>query len=246
MESTKLPLFLLCVLLFESGYGTIPDYIKVCHRSDPKVAACVKDSVESLRSQLVKGIPELEVPAIDPFTIDEIVVFDGEEIPNLKVVLKNIVATGFGKFEITKLKLDIEKKTYRVGVRVPFMDCQGSYDVDSKWLGTAVKTSGDFQTNATGIDGQAVIQASVDEENHMKMDSMVMKLKVEDFNFNLPNLLKEDPALAQVAKAFLDNSSKKDLLRLGMPYIEKKCSEILLKMANKIVKNLDYDEVFPQ
>lgn len=35
-------------------------------------------------------------------------------------------------------------------------------------------------------------------------------------------------------------------MRVSIPYIEQKASEIILEAANNIVKNFPYDEVFPE
>lgn len=80
------------------------EYIHICHRSDPRVSACVINSVEALRPRLIKGIPELDVPGIDPFELKSIVIFDPAQNPNLAASLNNVVVRGAGKFEITKLK----------------------------------------------------------------------------------------------------------------------------------------------
>lgn len=47
-------------------------YLKVCHRSDPRLNDCIKQSVNSLKPYLKNGIPALHVPPCEPFHIKEI------------------------------------------------------------------------------------------------------------------------------------------------------------------------------
>lgn len=47
------------------------------------------------------------------------------------------------------------------------------------------------------------------------------------------------------AKQLLKTANKEDIIKMATPHIEKKCSEILLKLCNKILENVDYDEIFP-
>ncbi|XP_066141329.1 circadian clock-controlled protein daywake-like [Euwallacea fornicatus] len=235
-------------LIDDFGYlvnSAIPDYIKVCHRSDPNLPACIKESVEALRPVLQKGIPELNVPPLDPFTMPKVVIFDGVQVPNLKASMENLEVTGLGNFEVSKVKLDVDKKIFRVAVKIPFLDMKGDYDFDSKLLGAQVKSVGNIHANATDIEGQAVMQGSVDEKNRLQFDSIVCRLKIGDFSANMDNVLNEDSVLKQAVIQLLNNSDKQQLILMAAPYIEKRCSEVLMKTSNKILQNFDYDELFP-
>lgn len=76
----------------------------MCRRNDPKIGTCIKQSVENLKPALIKGIPEMNVPPLDPFKMANVVIFDGTQIPNLKASLANLEVTGLSNFDITKLK----------------------------------------------------------------------------------------------------------------------------------------------
>lgn len=39
--------------------------------------------------------------------------------------------------------------TYRVGIKVPFLDFKGDFDVDAKLLAAPIKTTGSFEANAS-------------------------------------------------------------------------------------------------
>ncbi|CAG9768269.1 unnamed protein product [Ceutorhynchus assimilis] len=233
------------VLVAGCGFASafVPEYIHICHRNDPEVAECIKNSVEALRPRLIQGIPELDVPGLDPLKIKKIVIFDGAQTPNLDASLSNVVAHGAGNFKITTLKLDVEKKTYRVGVKIPSLQMEGDYDIDAKILVTPIKSKGHFHANATDIDGQALIQGDVNN-NRFKFQSIAFKIKIGDFNLDMDNLLSDDPVLMQAARQ-LFNGNKQDLISLATPYIERKCSEVLLDLSNKITEKFTYDEAFP-
>lgn len=68
------------------------------------MAKCIRESVEVLRPRLKKGIPEINVPSIEPLHIDEITIFNGDPPSNLKAFLRNVKVHGASDFQITKLK----------------------------------------------------------------------------------------------------------------------------------------------
>lgn len=47
-------------------------YIQVCKRDPSTLDSCILKSIEALKPQIISGIPELDVPAIDPFLIPEV------------------------------------------------------------------------------------------------------------------------------------------------------------------------------
>lgn len=74
-------------------------YIKVCNRKDPEINNCVVNSIEQLRSKLKIGIPELEVPAIEPLLLKHVRLSRGPQAARLDVNLTNIQV--MSKFFIT-------------------------------------------------------------------------------------------------------------------------------------------------
>lgn len=47
------------------------------------------------------------------------------------------------------LRLNINKYTYRVGVKIPKLMMEGEYDIDAKILVVPIKGSGKFRANAS-------------------------------------------------------------------------------------------------
>lgn len=53
--------------------------------------------------------------------------------------------------------------------------------------------------------------------------------------------------LADAANNVLnDPENRAEFVKLATPHIEEKASEVLLEIAQKIVENFTYDEVFPE
>lgn len=66
-----------------------------CHRSDPKFDTCVIENFKSALPYYIQGIPELEIPPLDPYELD-FFTFNHSIADQIKVngVIKNLVAHG--------------------------------------------------------------------------------------------------------------------------------------------------------
>jgi hypothetical protein len=226
----------------------IPNYIHICKRSDPHVARCIRESVEILKPRLKSGIPEINVPSLEPLRIDEIAIFRGEPPSNLKAFLRNIDVHGASDFQITKLKLNIDKNTYRLGVRFPKMTMVGDYDIDARLLVVPIKGSGKFTADITDIDGQGVLKAEIIQHTghrQLNFTSFDFAIKIGDYNIHLDNLFNGDEVLSKAASEIL-HENKGELIQGALPFIQRKAAEILLEAARKITDDLDYDKVFPE
>ncbi|XP_044266494.1 protein takeout-like [Tribolium madens] len=241
---------ILCVGLvgFTCAVREIPDYIHVCKRSDPHVAKCIRESVEVLRPRLKQGIPELDVPSLEPLHINEITIFRGDPPSNLKAFLRNVKVHGASDFQITKLKVNVDKNTYRVGVKFRKMTFDGDYDIDARVLVVPIKGTGKFSADISDVDGQGVLKAEIIEKNghrEIKFTSFDFAIKIADYNIHLDNLFNGDEVLSRAAMDVI-HDNKAEFIQAALPFIQRKTAEILLDAANKITEDLDYDQVFPE
>lgn len=105
-------------------------YIKVCGRKNPQLNQCIKNSVESLRTKLRTGIPELNVPALEYLEIEE-----GLPLANsneIKASAKQVKLLGLPGFIINDIKMDLDTKSIDIDVSFKQVQLEGDYDVTAK------------------------------------------------------------------------------------------------------------------
>ncbi|KAF5285658.1 hypothetical protein FQR65_LT13088 [Abscondita terminalis] len=224
----------------------IPDYIHVCKRTDPDVSKCIKESIELIRPRLTNGIQELGVPALDPLRIQD---FDaGRGSRNFKVILKNIDVAGASDFQLNKLKVNIPNLTFRIQVALPLLRLTGLYDVNARILVVPFKGEGKFYANASNCAVNAVLKGELIDANgeeQLHFSKLDMKLLIGDYNIKLESTDNNDPILVQAASDVL-NQNRKDFIEVVTPFLETRISEILLEIANDIVKHFSYENLFPE
>lgn len=83
----------------------LADYIHVCTADDPKLAECMVDSIEFLRPLLATGIPEMNVPSIEPLELGDLLVSEKTRSRSgLQVTAKNIKAYNASTFQVHNMK----------------------------------------------------------------------------------------------------------------------------------------------
>jgi len=234
-------------LLTNAGPAKIPEYIHTCKRNDPRVSKCVRESIAVIKPKLKSGIPEINVPSLEPLFLAEIPILRGDDSTNFRAYLRNVNVYGASDFEVTKLKMDIENVIYRVSVKIPALTLIGEYDIDARILVVPIQGKGPFSANVTDCEGRAVLKGEIDESQgfkRLKFTTFQFAIVFKGFNLHLDNLFNGDPVLSKAANDLL-TENKAEFIQAALPRIERRAEELLLDIANKITNTLDYDEMFP-
>lgn len=96
--SAVINLFVYFVFLF------LAEYLHICHKSDPDLVGCMKKSIEIIRPHLVTGIPEADIPSIDPMRIGDLLVSESTRSNGLHISAKDIDSTGASNFLLKNLE----------------------------------------------------------------------------------------------------------------------------------------------
>lgn len=146
----------------------------ICTRNEPNINECIKHSIEVLRPFLVRGIPEIDIPSIDPIDIGDLLVAEHTRSNGIQITAKDIKSYGASSFVIKNLQwVFLREKIYfyllidslwpwnkiqfyrvveyggRYDVEVffPKMEVEGTYDVSGQVILLPIKGNGKFVGN---------------------------------------------------------------------------------------------------
>ncbi|XP_059049330.1 putative beta-carotene-binding protein [Achroia grisella] len=225
----------------------IPSYIQLCKRDQNTIDDCVRHSVEALRPRLAAGLPELDVPGIDPFYIHEIKV-TAIESP-LNIVGKNVKVTGVGNFTIKSLSVDLDTLNIKLRLRIPKMHLDGAYKLDTNILmGLPIHGDGNLKIDAVKCDADVMLHTEFYDQNgveYMRFTKMDNNINIKDYTIKIDGLFNGNQALGDVANTIL-NQNRGEFLKVIKPTMEKTVTELVLEMSNKIVDGIAYDDLFPK
>lgn len=93
------------VLIKLTFYFPFPaEFFLKCKKSDPQIEKCILDGIESMKPILKTGIPEFNIPGLDPFTVPRLKL--NRTAPNLRIkaTIKQATAYGGSNFKVEKLR----------------------------------------------------------------------------------------------------------------------------------------------
>ncbi|KAF6204257.1 hypothetical protein GE061_002597 [Apolygus lucorum] len=236
----------LCSVFISSTIAKIPSYIHVCKRNDPELDKCVLNSVEILKPKLVKGIPELDIPALEPLSLKDLVLQHGGRA--LKFSGTNYIIHGASNYEIDDLKLDLPNKVFQVQMRFPKIVLDADYEVAGKFLSFNLQGKGPVNVVAENIDGKAILkgkQLMKNGKEYFILDSMDLKLNLKNYELKLSRGFFKDQAVTDAINVAL-HENKREIINLVRPRLEEVVKDVLLDTANKITNHFTYDELFPE
>lgn len=198
--------------------------------------------MEALRDKLRDGIPELDVPGIDPFQIDVVTLLD---LPNFKARALNVTVTGLSQFEVENLHIDLEKMEITIHNKFKHLKMTGTYDIATRIL-VPVAGTGPVTITADNFKATTVLTSKFYNRGGKKyiyFSSLKTHIMVDDFDAQL-GLDSGNIALQQAINQVL-STSHKELLEATTPILEKHSADRSLELANRICRHFTYDELFP-
>ncbi|XP_011192235.1 protein takeout [Zeugodacus cucurbitae] len=224
----------------------MPDYIQICHRNDPKIAECVKNSVHSIRPHLADGIKELNVPAMEPLDIGDLNILEGGA-NGINVKVKKLNVWGSSNFEIKKIRASDDAKRFDFELILPYLHGEGNYNINGQILGLTLRGSGPFTGNFTNFYAFVKVVFDVKPINDVEMISLkelVVKIRTGSGSVHLQNLFGNDKTLGDIINETINQNFELFTNEVIQP-IERALEKRFSSVASQILDSFTYNELFP-
>ncbi|KAL0101160.1 hypothetical protein PUN28_018781 [Cardiocondyla obscurior] len=223
----------------------IPEFLHICDTQELQYEKCVGESIEYLKPYLKTGVPEYNIPALEPLKLKKLTFVPTSSI---RVDASEIDVFGASNFDIKKVKLDFNTMMFLVDVGLPHIQVEGKYGLDGKILLLPIRGSGPIHGNFTNCIGACRIQVAkyIDENGEEKMSITDFKLKVSvgGGTIRLDNLFNGEKALGDVINMAI-NSNFDLFMKEFLPLVERALSDAFQHIAGNIVKQFTFAQLFP-
>ncbi|XP_050310040.1 circadian clock-controlled protein daywake-like [Anthonomus grandis grandis] len=190
---------------------TTPEYILPCYKSDPNLNKCLQGTFNHLRPYLVNGLTDINVPSIDPFKLDKIVIENGQGPLKVKASFYNVTAQGAQNYTVEKINANVDDYIIEIGFKFPRMDIRGKYDVNGNVLLFPVRSKGDFWAIFLDIEAAAKIYGVEfirDNVRYMRVEKMLVDFKLKKSRFRIRDIINHSNIIGEAMNNFLNNNSE--------------------------------------
>ncbi|XP_030373969.1 protein takeout [Scaptodrosophila lebanonensis] len=241
-------LVFVALLLFvgAASAGNMPDYIKVCHRNDPELSKCLKNSVHNLRPYLADGIKDINVPAMEPLYIGDLNILEGGTT-GITVKAKKLNIYGASNFEITKMRASTANTRFDFELLLPNLRGEGLYEINGNILALPIRGNGPFVGNFTNFVAYVRILYDVKNINdidYLHVKEFALKIRTGKGRLRLDNLFNGDKVLGDVINDTVNQNFELFTNEVIAP-IARALESKFLAITTKILENFTYNELFP-
>lgn len=219
-------------------------FINVCNQTDPHLGSCIRRSIISLRPHLLNGIPELDVPSLDPLFVPEIFIAQTGGI-QISAGFKNISIAGPTKFRLRSVRADVESDKFRMKIWFPALIMKATYEIRGQLLMMPINGRGLCSGNFSDIDGILSLKLNRVERNkkeHYKVDFISIEFNIGAAKVQLDNLFNGDEELSRSMNLFINENWRMVTAELR-PTLEKTIAQILMEVADKFFEAYPIDKL---
>ncbi|KAK4883426.1 hypothetical protein RN001_006745 [Aquatica leii] len=238
MARRNLFLQALTIFVFVSiVFCKLPDYIQVCQRNVPDIDQCIINSIEHLKPYLKTGIPEINVPSLEPLRINETVPMNlGNGDTKILTNLTELAVYGASSFEIQKLWSNIAENSFRYNVSLPAIVLKGVYEIDTKLLFLLIRGKGNVTINIDNYNFECIMSGDriqIENVEHLKFDQLECEIQFEKASIRLSNLFNGNALLGNAVNDVVNDNIDVFFNEIK-PKITEAIGNVFKDVANKI------------
>lgn len=227
-------------LSFADYYKTKPNFVKTCFKKDPEFEDCSKEAVQNLFNALGPGLPEIDIPTLEPLHIPKIRILQGDGPVNVNAALDDVVITGFGKTEVLLSQVDGKTYDFYTRVRVPKLRIEGTYDLRGKILLIPLVGRGLCWFEPTNMTIDIVSDVKLYEKDNFLFFNVTgahVKYNIGGLKLRMNNLFDGIKSLEDSTNSYL-NANWRPVSESLRPILSKTIEDILLEFMQQLFHNL--------
>ncbi|XP_034232277.1 circadian clock-controlled protein-like [Thrips palmi] len=228
--------------------GPVPpfyeDILKQCNVKDQdSLDQCLYHILNSMRSYLPDGIPEWNIPVLEPLAIKGISLNQGGGNTRIRATFKDLKVSGLSNYTITYVKSNPEKYKFSIGLQFPKLRVTGEYNIFGNLLLIPIKGNGPFwavfqDVKADSYNTLEVVHTEGPANpgclhlSHTQTDFDITKVQLR-----LEKLFNNDEFLGETVNTFL-NENAHDIIREVKPQFAQEIDRLVARGFSEAIAAL--------
>ncbi|XP_021914393.1 protein takeout-like isoform X2 [Zootermopsis nevadensis] len=224
------------------------EFFQICHRSDPDISSCIKNTLEDLRPLLIKGIPELYIVPMDPLNIPRLGYKEVNGNFEMEQILSNVTIHGIGQSKVLDVRMDFDTLTMELRMKIPSLIITADYEMKGKVLALSMEGKGDCTLKFTEV--TTTCRTLFEMENRggqqfLEVKDLKWTLGARNSHFQFNNLFGGDKTLGKMANTFLNENSR-EAFKTYKHLPEEGFGILFKNISNNVYRKFSFKELFPE
>ncbi|XP_023245284.1 protein takeout-like [Copidosoma floridanum] len=220
---------------------------KICKRDTPDYSSCLRLAIQETWMPIIKGIPELGLPVMDPYYIDFMEhEYESGDIAG-RLVLRNTTTYGLAKTRFLAVRPSFtgDRVNLEVDIEIPKVFIDGFYKAEGAIGPYKIGGKGYFNVSMEGISATWGIEGRVNEYDRLVVEHFHVFPEVESMKVYFTDLFNGDEALNKMALTFV-NEYWQVIYKSMLPIVEKEWDHHLAYFVNdKFFSKIPASKLFP-
>nr|CAD7448425.1 unnamed protein product [Timema bartmani] len=178
-------------------------YVKQCRASDPLMNDCFIRALHHLQPFLAKGIPEIELPSVEPFRMDELSLSLTTGPNGYKITLRDIDIYNLSNFTVSKLKIGGGGQPFETRILMPELKINARYTSSGVLIIIPASGNGTFHATLGGV--AAILRGTVsskrkDDLDYLTVESLNLDLNIKTVRMIVKKVFNNNRILSKYCK----------------------------------------------
>ncbi|XP_055546592.1 uncharacterized protein LOC129730946 [Wyeomyia smithii] len=215
-------------------------YVMQCKRSDPELITCLKGALHHLRPYLAMGIPDIKLPPVEPFVMDQLSLQLTGGPQGYRINLKNMEVYGASNFTVKNIKLSSGDEPFEARLTIPKLVIHAKYTSSGVLIIIPASGAGDFDAVFDGVTADVKGYVSFNEKptgTHMRVENLDLNLNIKKPRLSVSKIFNNNRILTEATNLFLKENGN-EVLRALQPQLQKKLSAEFMGISNQLLENV--------
>lgn len=223
------------------------DYLSLCERSNADLSGCVVRAIIDTKPRLSKGIPELNLPSIDPLRIEKLENTEGSGKNEFTQKLTNLSIQGLSQFIIKEGRVPKNLSRIYLDMFTPVVTFDGQYEIHGRVLALPISGSGDCRlvfNNVRTVADVPLTRVQRDGKEHLHAEDFKWIIEADSGTVRFDNLFNGEEKLGETMNKFL-NENWKEAFEAYKHLPEEAMGSVFTGFFNRVADVYTLDEMFP-
>jgi len=211
-------------------------------KADESVNNYIRAILQNLKAQMPSGIPDLQIPILDPLSVPTINERVKEGVADIKILVDGLKIDGMSKFETQKVDADLQNLRLTLSLFIPRVAGNAVYDLDGK-IFNIIPLYGKGKASVQIVDLVATGSAAltITGDGHLQATEFDVDPSFGSIFVNLENIL-GGGNLGQVVNGVV-NMLGKTLFDKFKPQIRKELNKAVIGEINKALSKVKLSDI---